>query len=77
MQNAKTLVKQLYNEKEAAAALGISLPALYAILDEHIFNDGHSRPENVEFAPADLLMLAYWVESSAGENIIAMPRRNC
>jgi hypothetical protein len=74
--NLKTPTKKLYNEREASEALGIGLPLLHAILDEHIFNDGRSRPENVEFTSSDLLMISYWVEKTPAENLLAMPRRN-
>jgi hypothetical protein len=76
MHNIKMTVKQLYNEREASAALGITLPLLHVILDSHIFNDGIPRPENVEFTSSDLLMIAYWVEKTPMENVLAMPMRN-
>jgi len=49
---------------------------LHVILDAHIFNDGTPRPENVEFTSSDLLMIAYWVEKTPMENVLAMPMRN-
>ncbi len=61
---AKQSAKQLYNEREAAEALGISLPLLHAILDENIFNQGTPRPESIEFTASDLLLLGYWVETA-------------
>jgi len=76
MHNLKMPVKQLYNEREASDALGIALPLLHVILDTHIFNNGRPRPENVEFTSSDLLMIAYWVEKTPMENVIAMPLRN-
>ncbi len=76
MHNIKMPVKQLYNEREASEALGITLPLLHVILDAHIFNDGIPRPENVEFTSSDLLMIAYWVEKTPMENVLAMPMRN-
>ena len=76
MPNSKMPTKQIYNEREASEALGIALPLLHVILDAHIFNDGTPRPENVEFTSADLLMIAYWVEKTPLENILAMPMRN-
>jgi hypothetical protein len=72
MPYTKTMPKQSYNEKEAAEALGISVPLLHAILDKHIFNDGTLRPENVEFTPADLLMISYWVEGATARTAVAM-----
>jgi hypothetical protein len=76
MHNLKMSVKQIYNEREASEALGIALPLLHVILDAHIFNYGTPRHENVEFTSADLLMIAYWVEKTPLENILAMPMRN-
>jgi hypothetical protein len=76
MHNSKMSMKQLYNEREASEALGIPLPLLHVILDAHIFNDGTPRPENVEFTSSDLLMIAYWVEKTPMENVLAMPLRN-
>jgi hypothetical protein len=76
MHNLKMPVKQLYNEREASDVLGIALPLLHKILDKHIFNDGTTRPANVEFTPSDLLMIAYWVENAPTENVVAMPMRN-
>ena len=62
MPNIKSMPKQSYNEKEAAEALGITIPMLHAILDKYVFNEGAPRPENVEFTAADLLMIGYWAE---------------
>jgi hypothetical protein len=76
MHNFKMPVKQLYNEKEAAEVLGIDLPVLHAILDEHIFNDGTPRPESVEFTSSDLHMIAYWVEKTPMHNLVTMPMRD-
>ena len=63
MFNSKMPTKQSYNERQAAEALGISIEKLNAILDRHIFNDGGPRPANVEFAPSDLLIISYWVDT--------------
>lgn len=71
MPNTKSMPKQSYNEKEAAEALGITIPMLYAILDKYVFNEGAPRPENVEFTAADLLMLGYWVEQSEPKAVAA------
>ena len=76
MHNLKMPAKQLYNEREASEALGIALPLLHVILDAHIFNDGTPRPESVEFTSSDLLMIAYWVEKTSMENVLAMPSRS-
>jgi hypothetical protein len=61
---AKQSAKQLYNEKEAAEALGVSVSLLHTVLDENIFNQGTPRPENIEFTASDLLLLGYWVETA-------------
>lgn len=74
MHNSKTQVKQLYNEEEASEALGISVAMLHQILDRHIFTDGGSRPANVEFTSADLLMLSYWVDAESVEIIASMSK---
>ena len=76
MHNLKIPAKHLYNEREASEALGIPLALLHLILDEHIFNDGAPRPENVEFTSSDLLMISYWVEKTPLENLLAMPMRD-
>jgi len=67
MNIVKQPTKQYYNEKEAAEALGISVLLLHAILDQQVFNEGTSRPENIEFTPADLLLIGYWLETAARE----------
>jgi hypothetical protein len=69
MHITKQSAKQLYNEKEAAEALGISIFQLHSILDEHIFNQGTPRPQNVEFTSSDLLMISYWVETMAQQKL--------
>ena len=76
MRNLKMPMKQLYNEREASDVLGIALPLLHTILDKHVFNDGTPRPGNIEFTSSDLLIIAYWVEKTPLENILAMPVRN-
>ncbi len=63
----KPSTKQLYSEKEAAEALGIPVILLHAILDEHVFNEGTPRPENIEFTASDLLLLSYWIETATRE----------
>jgi hypothetical protein len=75
MLNLKTPAKHLYSEREASEALGIALPLLHIILDQHIFNDGTPRPANVEFTSSDLLMISYWVEKTPMENVLTMPSK--
>lgn len=62
MQTVKAPAKQFYNEQEAARALGISVSTLHGVLDRFIFNDGISRPPNLELMFSDLLLLSYWIE---------------
>ena len=50
-------VKECYTEFEAAGYLNISINELYALLDEHIFNDGNPRPANLSFCEPGTLKL--------------------
>ncbi len=63
-------------EQEAAQSLGITLDALYRILDEHIFNNGTPRPKGLRFTSSDLLLLAVWADEVAGSKVLSMPKRN-
>ena len=67
--------KQLYNETEAAKALGISLMRLHWLLDEHVFNDGTLRPPEVTFEASDLLLIGFWHRSTPNPKVVRMPRR--
>lgn len=75
MQITKPL-KEFYTEQEAADELGISIPALYQLLDEHIFNEGAPRPERVQFTSADLILLGFWRELIPNPKVLRMPRRS-
>jgi hypothetical protein len=75
MLNLKKPTKQYYNENEAAHALCISVEALYDVLDKHIFNREHPRPEILEFTHAELLLISVWAEPERGRNVLAMPAR--
>jgi hypothetical protein len=75
MLNLKKPTKQYYNEFEAAHALCISIEALYDVLDKHIFNREHPRPEILEFTHAELLLISVWAEPERGRNVLAMPSR--
>jgi len=68
----------LYDEREAAAALGITLAHLHELLDQHIFTGTHSRPQSLHFTSDDLLLLGYWCnEPRLGTHeVITMPKRN-
>jgi hypothetical protein len=68
--------KESYSEAEAADYLGISLVHLHSLLDEHIFNDGSIRPEDLTFCEADLVLLRFWMKSRENPKVIRMPRRN-
>ena len=75
MLNLKKPTKQYYSETEAAHTLCISLEALHEIIETHIFNDEHPRPEVLEFTHAELLLLSVWAEPERGRNVLAMPSR--
>jgi len=68
---------RLYDEKEAAAALGITVARLHEILDQHIFTQGNRRPEALQFTSNDLLLLGYWgnAQRTAAGEVITMPKR--
>lgn len=65
---------QELTEQQAAEWLGISVDALYRLLDLHIFNNGTPRPANLSFTYSDLLLLAVWRDESL-EKVVPMPRR--
>jgi len=69
--------KHSYTEAEAAKALGTSVAQLVSVLDEHIFNDGTPRPVQLELQSSDLLLIAFWLESTeVPENkVLSMPKR--
>jgi hypothetical protein len=68
--------KEFYSEFEAAAYLGISIHSLYSLLDEYIFNNGTSRPDNLTFRDSDLVLLAFWSKCQENPKVIRMPRRS-
>lgn len=67
--------KEFYSEQEAAAALGISVARLHLLLDKNVFNDGGSRPKNIEITSSDLLLLQFWNRSLPRQKVVAMPKR--
>ena len=67
--------KDSYSEAEAAKALGISLMRLHMLLDEHIFNDGTTRPPKLCFYASDLVMIGFWHRTTANPKVLRMPRR--
>ena len=68
--------KEFYSEPEAAGFLNISIGELHALLDEHIFNDGNPRPENLSFCESDLVLLGFWSEDRQQPKVIRMPKRD-
>ncbi len=78
MARLKRSNKELYNEAEAAAALGVSISRLHELLDQYIFTNGSRRPQAIQFTSSDLLLLSYWNNDSrraATHEVIAMPKR--
>jgi hypothetical protein len=67
--------KEFYTEQEAAAALEISLARLHLLLDQNVFNDGGSHPENIEFTSSDLLLLRFWNRNLPKQKVVTMPKR--
>ena len=68
-------VKEFFTESEAAAYLNISLDELYSTLDEYIFNDGSSRPKDLTFCEADLVLLGFWSKNRDNPKVLRMPKR--
>jgi hypothetical protein len=68
-------LKEFYTEAEAAHYLNLSLSELHQLLDEHIFNDGNHRPEELTFCEADLVLLGFWNKTKENPKVIRMPRR--
>lgn len=75
MTDTSSILKDQYNEVEAAAALGITVNELYNLLDTNIFTDGQGRPERIMFQHADLILLSFWQESTPNLKVVRMPRR--
>lgn len=67
--------KQYYTESEAALMLGISVHTLRTLLDEHVFNDGTERPEDLQLRASDLVLLRFWHKSRPNPKVLRMPRR--
>lgn len=68
-------LKEFYSETEAADYLSISISDLHELLDQHIFNDGNPRPEDLLFCEADLVLLGFWNKTRGNPKVIRMPRR--
>ena len=69
-------MKEFYTESEAARYLNISVMELHCLLDEYIFNDGHSRPSDLSFCEADLVLLGFWNRGKEKAKVIPMPQRS-
>ena len=67
--------KDVWDEIEASQALGISLPRLHSLLDEHVFTVAHPRPEGCVFRSSDLVLLEFWLRSEPNPKVVRMPRR--
>jgi len=79
MAKANRSTKDLYNEAEAAAALGITITRLHQLLNQYIFTNGNSRPMAIQFTASDLLLLSYWSKDSkrpVSHEVITMPKRS-
>ncbi len=72
----KKSADDLYSETEAAGLLGISVPRLYELLDQHIFNDGIPRPAELTFTNAELVLLGFWDRSEPNAKVLRMPKRH-
>jgi hypothetical protein len=70
-------MKEFYTEIEAANSLGISISELHGLLDQHIFNDGNRRPEELSFSEADLVLLGFWSKAKVNNpKVLRMPIRS-
>lgn len=76
MTNSLKPSKEYYSELETADYLNISLPRLYSLLDEHVFNDGTPRPDDLTFCDADLVLLEFWIKGAENPKVIRMPKRS-
>lgn len=75
MPNTNKPIKEFLSEAEAAEALDISVARLRILLDEHVFNDGSTRPEELKFRNSDLVLLKFWDRSMPNPKVVRMPRR--
>ncbi|MGB7553254.1 MAG: hypothetical protein WBM04_02715 [Candidatus Korobacteraceae bacterium] len=79
MTNPNRHSTETYSEAEAAASLGITIAYLHEILDQHIFTQGNTRPESIEFTSNDLLLLSFWNKnvslSPPTGRVLRMPKR--
>lgn len=75
MTTIENAFKRYYTESEAALMLGISIHTLRTLLDEHVFNDGSERPEDLQLRASDLVLLRFWHKSRPNPKVLRMPRR--
>lgn len=68
-------LKEFYTEIEAAEYLNLTTSELHQLLDEHIFNDGNHRPDDLNFCEADLVLLGFWNKTKENPKVLRMPRR--
>lgn len=66
---------EFFTEQEAADLLGITIERLHFLLDENVFNDGSSRPRDLELHRSDIVLLQFWDRSTENPKIVRMPRR--
>ncbi|HVZ16252.1 MAG TPA: hypothetical protein VG897_03995 [Terriglobales bacterium] len=76
MRIAKDREIDCYTEAEAAQMLGISIIRLHKLLDEYIFNDGSTRPPDLQLRSSDIVLLAFWNRSTENPKVLRMPRRS-
>lgn len=67
---------ELYSEAEVTDLLGITIERLYQLLDQHIFNDGSTRPARLTFTNSELILLGFWQHGGPTGKVLSMPRRN-
>lgn len=67
--------KDIYSEFEASQVLGLSVDRLRLLLNENVFNDGTSRPDNLTFRPSDLILLEFWNKTMGDSKVVRMPKR--
>ena len=73
---AKDRELDCYTEAEAAKMIGISISRLHMLLDEHIFNDGTTRPADLQLRSSDIVLIAFWNRSTENPKVLRMPRRS-
>ena len=70
-----SVTKDDWDEIEASQSLGISLPRLHSLLDEHVCTVAHPRPEGCTIRSSDLELLEFWLRSEPNPKVVRMPRR--